>query len=206
MLTVWGRANSINVMKVLWTCEELSLDYRRIDAGLQHGVVDTPEYRSRNPNGRVPTIDDDGFVLWESNTIVRYLAAKHAPGTLMPTGLRERADAERWMDWGSMHLGLAMTPLFWQLVRTAPDRRNADLIASSTADAEAQIRVLDAHLADRRFVCGDRLTVGDIPAASFVHRWFALPISRPRLTHIERYYADLLGRAAYASQVALPLT
>ncbi len=206
MLTVWGRANSINVMKVLWTCEELGLEYQRVDAGLQHGVVDTPEYRARNPNGRVPTIDDDGFVLWESNTIVRYLAAKHAAGSLMPAGLRERADAERWMDWGSMHLGLAMTPLFWQLVRTPADRRNAELIASSTADAEAQIRVLDAHLADRPFVCGDSLTVGDIPAASFVHRWFALPIARPRLPGIERYYADLMKRPAYASQVALPLT
>ncbi|MEQ8699929.1 MAG: glutathione S-transferase N-terminal domain-containing protein, partial [Bauldia litoralis] len=99
MLTLWGRTNSINVQKVIWTLGELDLDYTRIDAGMAFGVVDTPEYSSRNPNRLVPTLDDDGYVLWESNTIVRYLAARHGAGRLYPEDLKARFIAEQWMDW-----------------------------------------------------------------------------------------------------------
>src|SRR3989304_1196014 len=100
MLRIWGRTNSVNVKKALWCAEELGLAYERIDAGLQFGVVDTAEYRKLNPNGLVPTIEDHGFVLWESHAIVRYLAAKHGAGTLWPTDLKVRADAARWVGWG----------------------------------------------------------------------------------------------------------
>src|SRR5450631_4370637 len=99
MLKVWGRANSVNVQKVLWTCEELALPYKRIEAGMEYGVVSTPEYKKLNPNAMVPTIDDDGFVLWESNAIVRYLAAKYGAGSLWPADPKIRASADRWMDW-----------------------------------------------------------------------------------------------------------
>src|ERR687884_1346177 len=120
MLTLWGRTNSINVQKALWCIEELGLAFRRLDAGREFGVNDTPEYRRMNPNGLVPTIEDDGFVLWESNVIVRYLAAKHGAGTLCPSDLRARFDAERWMDWQQTTLGLPIRDVFWMLVRTPP--------------------------------------------------------------------------------------
>ena len=99
MLKVWGRKNFINVQKVLWCCEELGLPYERIDAGGPFGLTRDPEYLARNPNALVPTISDDEFVLWESNAIVRYLATRHGSGAMWPEDLRERADAERWMDW-----------------------------------------------------------------------------------------------------------
>jgi len=119
MLKIWGRVNSVNVKKALWTVEELGLKYERIDAGLQFGVNKTPEYLKMNPTGLVPTIDDDGFILWESHTIVRYLAAKHAAGTLCPSELRARADAERWMDW-AFTFQRAMRDVLWGLIRTPP--------------------------------------------------------------------------------------
>ena len=118
MLTVWGRINSINVQKVLWTLAELGVEYRRIDAGMKFGVNDTPEYKAMNPTGLVPTIDDDGFVLWESNAIVRYLAAKHAFGTLYPEELHARFAAERWMDWQAIAFNNAISPVFVGLIRT----------------------------------------------------------------------------------------
>lgn len=206
MLKIWGRTNSINVMKVLWTCDELGLAYQRTDAGMQHGVVGTAEYKAMNPNSRVPTIDDDGFILWESNAIVRYLAAKHGLGTLMPAALRDQADAGRWMDWGSFHLGAAMTPLFWQLIRTPADKRDPAVIESSGRETEAAMRILDAHLAGRAFMTGDALTVGDIPVGTFVHRWLKLPHPRPQLANVEAYYKRLTARPAYAKNVAQPLT
>lgn len=120
MLKIWGRANSINVQKVLWCCDELSLEYERIDAGGPFGRTQNPDYLAMNPNGLIPTISDDGFTLWESNAIVRYLAAKHGVGGLCPEDLRERADADRWMDWQLGTLWVALRPVFIGLVRTPP--------------------------------------------------------------------------------------
>src|SRR3989338_4758559 len=113
MLKVWGRVNSLNVQKVLWALAELKVSYERTDAGMQFGVVNEPFYKKMNPNSRVPTIEDDGFILWESNAIVRYLAARHGMGGLCPAGLRQRADADRWMDWASTTLQPGMHPGFW---------------------------------------------------------------------------------------------
>ncbi len=120
MLTIWGRSNSINVQKVLWCCSELGLAFRRLDAGGAFGGTDSPDYRERNPNGLVPTIEDDGFVLWESNVIVRYLATKHRAEALFPTDLRARSDVVRWLEWLATPLGPALRPLFFALIRTPP--------------------------------------------------------------------------------------
>src|SRR6266702_1843690 len=124
MLKLWGRINSINVQKVLWALAELRVPYERSDAGLQFGVVNEPFYRRMNPNGRVPTIEDNGLVLWESNAIVRYLAAKHAPGDLWPDDIRTRADTDRWMDWSNSTFWPALRPLFMGLIRTPPEKRD----------------------------------------------------------------------------------
>jgi len=134
MLKIWGRVNSVNVKKALWCAEELGLKYERVDAGMQFGVTKTPEYLRMNPNSLVPTIEDDGFVLWESHTIVRYLSAKHSMGKLHPSDLKARADAERWMDW-AFTFQTAMRAVFWGLIRTPAEKRDAKrvfLIVSRT--------------------------------------------------------------------------
>ena len=206
MLTLWGRTNSINVQKVHWCLEELGLPYRRIDAGREFGVVDTPEYRRLNPNALVPTIEDDGFVLWESNAIVRYLAAKHAGGGLWPADPRTRADADRWMDWQATTFTPATGPAFHGLIRTAPEKRDASAIAQSIAKAEPMAALLDAHLAGRRFVAGDAFTAGDIAVGAAAHRWLNLPTAREKRRHIERWHAELLTRPAAAKVLVAPIT
>ena len=196
MLKIWGRMSSINVKKVVWTAQELGLDFQRTEAGGLFGVVTTPEYMQMNPNSLVPVIEDDGYVLWESNVIVRYLSAKYAPGQLYPTDLRERFDAERWMDWQQTTLNPVSRPGFWQLIRTPPEHRNAALMAESNAAVEALMFTLDMHLANRAFMVGERFTMADIPLACEVHRWFGLPQPRQSRPHIERWYASLRTRQA----------
>src|SRR3954470_22212690 len=131
MLRIWGRSNSVNVQKALWCCEEMNLPYERVDAGGTFGVVNTQQYRHLNPNGLVPTIEEDGFVLWESNAIVRYLAARHSPGKLWPEDLNIRAEADKWMDWQNTTFWPTFRPLFWNLVRTAPDQRDTQAMEES---------------------------------------------------------------------------
>lgn len=206
MLTIWGRRNSINVMKVLWVCDEMSLPYRRIDAGMQYGVVNTPEYAAMNPNRKVPTIDDDGFVLSESNTIVRYLAARHGREDLLPSDAQARANVERWMDWASFSLAIPMTPLFWQLIRTPEDKRDPKVIAANAVESERCMRILDGELARREYLAGEHFTLADVPAAAFVHRWLHLPIERPALPGLEAYYRRMLERPPYREHVALELS
>ena len=205
MLTLWGRTNSINVQKVQWCLEELGLAYKRIDAGREFGIVDTAEYRRMNPNGLVPTIEDDGFVLWESNAIVRYLAAKHGAGSLWPDNPHTRADADRWMDWQATAFTPAQGPAFHGLVRTAPDKRDETAIAQSIAKAEPFAALLDAHLGGRRFVAGDAFTAGDIAVGAAVHRWLNLPTAREKRANLERYHAELLRRPAAAKVLVTPI-
>jgi len=205
MLRIWGRANSVNVKKVLWCAEELGLAYERRDAGMQYGVVDTPEYRRLNPMGLVPTIEEDGFVLWESHAIVRYLAARHGAGALWPSDARERADADRWMDWAFTVLG-ALRPAFWGLVRTAPEARDERAIAASLERSAELFSVLDRALATRPYVAGERLTMGDIPVGCHVQVWMRLPCARPALANLEAWFARLRERAAYCKAVDLPLS
>jgi glutathione S-transferase len=206
MLKVWGRVNSINVQKVLWALEELKVPYERTDAGMAFGVVNEPFYKKMNPNSRVPTIDDDGFVLWESNAIVRYLAAKHGAGTLSPSDPRQRADSDRWMDWASNHGGPVITPVFCALIRTPADQRN---VAQITADAEKigpQFQVLEQGLDGRDYVAGKSFTMGDIIVGVNVYRWYALDVKRPSLPRVEAYHARLQQRPAFQKHIMKPLT
>jgi len=206
MLKLWGRTNSINVMKVLWTLEELGLPYERIDAGMQFGVVNTDEYRAINPNSRVPTIEEDGFTLFESNTIVRYLCAKYSMGALYPEELRARADTERWMDWATAQVQPVMTPVFWNLIRTPAEKRNYAAVAENTVATHRTMEVLDWGLTRRPYLGGGSLTIGDIVAGVWVHRWYALPIERPDLPRVQAYYERLQERSAYRLHVAQPLS
>ncbi len=207
MLKIWGRANSINVQKVLWCCGELDLKYERIDAGMKFGVNDTPDYRAMNPNALVPTINDDGFILWESQAIVRYLARKHGVGTFCPSDPKACADADRWMDWNATTVWLNLRPIFWNLVRTPPEKRDVALVNDSRNKLAANMAILDTHLARRNYVIGDALTMGDIPLATAVQRWFNLPIERETYSNLEAYYRRLQGRPAFKQFVDLsPLT
>mgnify|MGYP000158804750 CR=1 FL=1 len=206
MLTVWGRINSINVQKVLWTLVELGLDYRRVDAGMTFGVNDTAAYRAMNPTGLIPTLDDDGYVLWESNVIVRYLAAKYGAGALYPEDLGARFHAERWMDWQTTAFNPAMTPILMGLVRKLPEFSGPAVIEAARVRSEACLAILDAHLADRRYMGGEAFTMADIPVGAGVNRWYRLPIARESRPNVERWLALLGARPAFKAHLDLPLS
>jgi len=206
MLVIWGRNNSVNVQKALWCCEELGVPYKRIDAGAAFGVVNSPEYRKLNPNGLVPTIDDDGFVLWESNAIVRYLAAKHVQGGLSPADPHTRALADQWMDWQVSLFWPTIRALFMGLVRTPEAERDHKAIENSRVKTAEALGVVESHLASHAFLAGDALTIGDIQMGCSIWRWMALPIERPKLPNVERWFGALTHRPAYKKIVMLPLT
>ena len=206
MLKVWGRRNSANVQKVLWCCAELGLEYEREDAGGAFGRTRDPDMLARNPNARVPTVEHDGLVLWESNVIVRYLAAVHDPGGLWPEDPRVRAEAERWMDWQQTTAAGPMTTIFWGLVRE-PGRIGAGEIAAAAEQAAGAWRIADDRLRDREWLAGDRFTMADIPLGVFARRWFELDVDRPGLPGLEAWYVRLRARPAFAEQaLAAPMT
>ncbi len=206
MLRIWGRANSINVQKVLWCLAELSLEHERIDAGREFGVVDTPEYKTMNPNGLVPTLEENDFVLWESNVIVRYLARRHGEGGLFPTDIRERFIAEQWMDWQATALWPGFHNAFWGLVRTPPEQRDEDAIGKSLQATATRLQALETQLGKTRFVAGDTFTMGDIPVGISVYRCLSLGIERAAFPNIGRWYDSLGQRAPYREHVMVPIT
>jgi glutathione S-transferase len=206
MIRIIGRKTSSNVQKVLWLCGEIGLEFERTDLGGPFGGNDKPEYRAMNPNGLVPTIVEDGFVLWESNAIVRYLAAKFgAKSGLYPEDLRERAAGERWMDWQLSVMNPAMRPVFWGYVRTKPEDRDEAALAKQIGTLGAKFRMMDDHLAGHPFMAGDRFTVGDIPVGIAVHRWFEMPIPRIDLPNLARFHARLKERPAFQEHIMQPL-
>ena len=205
MLRIWGRLSSINVRKVVLCAQVLGVPFERIDAGLSYGVVNTPDYRAKNPNGLVPLLEDGDFTLWESNAIVRYLFAREA-SPLYPQDLQRRADAERWMDWQQTTLNPAGSPDFKQLIRTPEAQRDPAVIAASVAATEPLFAQLDEHLARQPFMAGDALTMADIPIACEVHRWWGLPLPRPAWPHLERWYAQWLALPASRGVLDLPLS
>jgi len=196
MLKIWGRLSSVNVQKVVWCCDELGLAYERVDAGGKFGINDTPGYLAKNPNGLVPTVEEDGFVLYESNAIVRWLSARDAEARLWPRGERERADTDRWMEWQSTSYTPAMTAIFWQLIRTPEAQRDAKAIEVSREKSERLSGILDAHLAGRQYLAGERFSAADIVVGCAVHRWLNLPVARDSRPNLERYYRALKARPA----------
>ena len=206
MLKIWGRLSSVNVQKVVWCCDELGLAYERVDAGGAFGLNDTPEYLAMNPNGLVPVIDDDGFILYESNAIVRYLAAKHAGGTLWPAELRARADVDRWMEWQSTGYTPAMLQAFWQLVRTPAAKRDAAAVEASRVKSEKFSGILDVHLRDREYIAAKAFSPADIVVGCAAHRWLHLPIERVARPNLERWYAMLKSRPGSRQVTSSPVT
>jgi glutathione S-transferase len=207
MLTIHGRNNSSNVQKVVWALNEMKVPYERTNAGGAFGIVNTPDYLAMNPNARVPTMDEDGFILWESNAIVRYLANKHDKGGLCPSDPRQHADADRWMDWQQTTLGPTMTPIFWNLVRTPEPDRDMKLVESSKTVMVGLGKIIDDALNGRAYLAGDGFTMADIPAAIQIYRWVALVEDRPSLPNLEAWYDRLCQREAFKTNVLdIPLT
>jgi glutathione S-transferase len=205
-MKIWGRANSINVMKVLWAADECGLKYERTDVGGAFGGNDQKWYLDMNPNGVVPTVEDGGRVIYESNTIVRYLSAKYGAGSLWPNDPGVRSEADRWMDWQASTVNGPMRDAFWGLIRTAPEKRDMAAIQKSAVDAGKVWARLDEKLAGKLYVAGQHFTMGDIPVGCFIHRWYALDIERPDLKNVKAWYERLKTRPAYAKHVMQPLS
>ena len=205
MLKILGRRTSGNAMKPLWLVDELGIAYEQFDIGGPFGGNDEAQYRAKNPMGLVPTLIDEDFVLWESNAIVRYLAAKYALGTLCPSDLGERALAEQWMDWKQTAVIPMMTPIFWGLMRTAPEDRNDAAIQAAIQRGYELWAMLDRHLEGHDYLMGDHLTMADIPLGPQAHRWFALVKERPSMPHFEAWYARLCTRPAFKTNCMIPL-
>jgi glutathione S-transferase len=207
-ITIWGRANSVNVQKVLWCLRELDLAYERVDAGMAFGKNDEPAYLAMNPNGRVPTLVEDDFVLWESNSIMRYLVLAHRPqSALYPQVARVRASVDRWLDWTLSTLQPVDRPVFWALVRTPVEQRDMAAIQKDANAEAAQWRIVDAHLAARRFIEGDEFTLADIALGAYARRWFGVEgISKPQLKNLERWFAQLGSRPGFVQFIAPPMS
>ena len=206
MLKILGRNNSSNVQKVLWALGELGLEYTRDDIGGPFGGNRETDYLIMNPNGLVPTLIDGDTVLWESNVIVRYLARKYAPNSLLPDSLTDLARAEQWMDWQQTVVAPAHFPVFWGLIRTAPEDRDLDAINNGRDRFEQVMTILDHHLSGSAFVGGETLSMADIPVGIMVYRWFTLDIERMELPSLNRWYQKLTDRPAYKEAVMIGLT
>jgi len=206
MLKLWGRNNSVNVQKAIWCLEELKVPYERIDAGMQYGVVSTPEFRKMNHNGLVPVVEDEGAVIWESNAVVRYLAAKYGKGTLWAEDPAVRAQSDKWMDWCATVYWPSMRPVFWGMVRTPPEQRNMDEINACRKKAGESLKIVDEHLAHSDYIAGKELTIGDIPMGTISWRWFGIDMERPSLPNLEAWFKRLGGREAFRKSVMLPLS
>jgi glutathione S-transferase len=207
-LKIWGRANSVNVQKVLWCLAELDLAYERIDAGMAFGRNRESDYLAMNPNGRVPTLVDGDFVLWESNSVMRYLMLAYRPDSpIYPKAPKRRAGVDRWLDWTLSTLQPVDRPVFWALVRTPVAERDMAAIQKD-ADAEAGVwRIADRYLASNRFIEGDDFTLADIALGAYARRWFGVEgITKPKLPHLDRWFAQFSGRPGFAQYVAPPMS
>lgn len=204
MLQIWGRANSINVQKVMWIVGELGLEHVRHEAGGKAGGLDTPEYMAMNPHRTIPVIDDDGAVVWESGAIIRYLAAKYGVGSLWPEDPALRAVADEWAEWTHTTLQGSFLRLFQAVARTPPPKQNVQRVLNISQRVGALYQRLDAHLANRDFIAGDNLTFGDIPAGATLYRLYAMDVpARPHLPNVEAWHARLRERDAYRQHVEI---
>ncbi len=206
MLHIIGRIDSGNVQKVLWACEELALPYTREDLGGSFGGNDSERYLKLNPNGLVPTVIDGDAVIWESNTILRYMACRYGADTLWEPDPFKRTLGERWMDWQLAVLAPALRPLFYQLIRTPEEKRDLELITASRDRMATAMQLLDQGLPTSTYLGGERFTVADIALGIFVHRWFALPIRREYFPKVERWYAAICERPGFRKYIDVGLS
>ncbi|HEY1426637.1 MAG TPA: glutathione S-transferase N-terminal domain-containing protein [Caulobacteraceae bacterium] len=204
MITLYGRRNSINAQKALWTLGELGLSYQHVDAGGDAGGLDEPAFRAMNPHGRVPVLKDGEAAIWESNVIVRYLCGAYSPGVLCPTRPAERAELEAWIDWEQTTLQPAIMGYFWGFYRTPAPLRDAARNRECEEAAGAAIRILDSWLQHRPFIAGEAFSMADIPAGTLMFRYFEIDIERPEAPAVAAWRARLAERAPYREHVMRP--
>lgn len=198
MLKLLGKASSINVRKVLWTCAELELSYDLEEWGLVSSDLQKQEFITLNPNGLVPVINDNGFVLWESNSICRYLASSREAEHLLPQNPKLKAVVEQWMDWQATELNTSWRYAFISLVRKHPDYKDANMVAESTQSWNANMQILEAQLQRTdKFLIGEHFTLADIVTGLSIHRWISTPIEKPCLPAINNYYERLSLREGF---------
>lgn len=203
MLKIWGRRSAFNVQKVMWFIGELGLDHDHINAGGDAGRLDSPAFRAMNPHGRIPVIDDDGLMIWESNSIIRYLGAEYGNGRLWDPDPAALSLADRWLDWGLATAQRDFLDLFWGYYRTPEDRRDPSFVAGCFKRCARNYELLDQHLASRPYLAGDAFSIANIPAGTTLYRYFEMDIDRPNVPHVEAWYARLRERPAYQQHVML---
>ena len=217
MLKLFGRPTSGRTQKVLWTLAEIGLPFELVLASgvmgpgghvskgnAPFGLVDSREYRAMNPNGRVPTIDDDGFVLWESNSIVRYLAMQYAPELLYGNDIRTFASASRWLDWENNELLPPQHDMVMHLIRLPEDKRDAGKLEKARADFVTRLSIMEEQLSHTRYMCGEAFTYGDIAVGLRVHRWRLFQLPSPSFPNIDRWYKEVTARPAFSVWTAAP--
>jgi len=205
MLKIWGRATSSNVQKVLWTCTELGVPFERVDWGGPFGGNKDPRYLALNPNGLVPTVEDGELVIWESNTIMRYLCATHGGERLHPAQPARRTDVERWMDWQLASLTQPMAAMLLGYYRTPAEKRDPAALEASRLRAIDLWRIVEAQLGYGDYLAGPALTLADICVGIWAYRWHAYPIERPSLPRLKAWHERLGRSPGFATHVARPL-
>lgn len=204
MLKIWGRNTSSNVQKVIWALAEMKIPFERIDVGGAFGKTKDAFYLKMNPNSLVPTLEEeDGFTMWESNSIVRYLAAKHSTRVLEPADLKIRARAQMWMDWQLSVMAPAITPVFWNLIRTPPDKRDQKAINTGKEKTVIAAKMMDEQLGRTKFLASDEFSYGDIPVGIMIYRYMQLIPERAATPNLDRWYAAISSRPAFKEQIAV---
>ena len=205
MIKIWGRSTSLNVQKVLWCCVELGVAFERIDWAGPFGGNDDPAYLAKNPNGRVPTIEDGDRIIWESNAILRYLCATYGGAHLHPAEPYRRSEVERWMDWQLASLNPPMTTMLIGYYRTPADKRDPPALEAARKEALRCWTIVEKFIAGRKYLAGPDLTLADIGNGILVHRWHNYPIERPELPNIKAWYQTLSQRPGFRGHILGPI-
>jgi glutathione S-transferase len=204
MLTIYGRMSSFNVQKVMWLVGELGVAHTLVQLGGSFGGLDTPQFRAMNPNGRVPVVNDDGVIVWESHAILRYLAARYGAPKFWSADPSERSQADRWMDWSQTTLQPDfLTGVFWGYYRTPAPQRNMLVVDEKVRRCAEHFQLLDSQLADRSFLLGEELSLADIPVGTHLYRYFNIEMARRDLPNVKRWYGELQRRPSYRSHVMI---
>ncbi len=204
MIELWGRKNSYNVQKVLWTLDELEIEYTHQDVGSKVGDLETPEFLQLNPRARIPVLVDEDSVVWESNTIVRYLSAAYGENLLWPANPVERSYADKWMDWELATLQPDFMGLFWGFYRKPENKRDTDQIEHSKSRCEQHFAMLDNHLKHNGYLAGEAFSMGDIPAATSLYRYFEMGIAVKKPANLMAWYQRLSEREAFQQTIMTP--
>ena len=204
MIKLWGRKNAYNVQKVLWTLHELKFDYIHHDVGSVPVDLETEEFLSRNPHARIPVISDNNELIWESNTIIRYLASSYSHGNLWNTDPVKRSRADRWMDWELATLQPDFIDLFWSYYRTPQDQHDLTAIGTSKKHCESHFQKLDQHLENNKYLAGDSFTMGDIPCATGLYRYLTMGLDVEQPPHVLAWYKRLSQRKAFQQCIVVP--